>query len=280
MKPIPLGYGTYGLKNEDTFKALPRLREIGYDVIELTVAKDWPTAPAKLDAGARKSLVALFQKLGFPPPILMMLPQLFTPEVTQAGMEKEWHELCQLAKDLNFTAASPIITFTLGGNVPEWETGRDQIAEKIAQLGRIAGEHGVTLAAEPHAGCSFDRAERAVWLVRQVNQPHVRLNCDISHFIVQGFDVEKELELMIPYSVYAHIKDAAAVGMPPKFVLPGKGGYDLAKYYGTLERLKYAGPVVVEVSGMVWNAAGYEPWEAAQFCFDVLDKARRQPVRS
>jgi len=279
VSTIPIGYGTYGMQGEDIFQAIPRLKKIGYEALELTVGEGWPTAPGRLDREARRRLAGLMQASAFPPPVLMALPQPFAPGTRQDVLEKEWRELCGLGKDLNFLApARSILTFTLGGHVPPWETGRERIAEAVARLARIAGDYGVTLAVEPHAGCSFDRPEKAVWLVRQVNLPHVRLNCDISHFLVQGLDVGKALEEMIPFTVHTHVKDAEGVSATPRFVLPGEGAYRFEGYFSRLAALGYAGPVVVEVSGHVWKAPGYEPWKAARFCFETLDAARRAAV--
>ena len=35
----------------------------------------------------------------------------------------------------------------------------------------------------------------------------------------------------------------------------------------------YAGQVVVEVSGQIWGAPGYDPWRVAQFCYTALNLA-------
>ena len=59
-----------------------------------------------------------------------------------------------------------------------------------------------------------------------------------------------------------------------RFVLPGKGGninyvelLKLAKQFG------YHGDICCEVSGMVFKQKGYDPIEAAKFCYDNLSSA-------
>ena len=57
---MKLGYETTECRaGEDIFVAVPRLREIGCEAIELTISRGWPTAPDQLDAGACERLVNL-----------------------------------------------------------------------------------------------------------------------------------------------------------------------------------------------------------------------------
>ena len=53
---MKIGYGTYGMQTENIFHILPRLRDIGYEAVEINAGDDWPTAPHKLDAGSREAL--------------------------------------------------------------------------------------------------------------------------------------------------------------------------------------------------------------------------------
>ena len=68
---MKIGYGTYGMPDEDVFDALPRLKAMGYEAVEININDDWPTAPLKLDGDTRKKLVDALQQEGFPPPVLM-----------------------------------------------------------------------------------------------------------------------------------------------------------------------------------------------------------------
>jgi hypothetical protein len=65
---MKLGYGTYAMPTVDIFEALPRLRDIGYEAIEINVGDNWPTAPDKLSTSDRNRIVSTLQDLNFPPP--------------------------------------------------------------------------------------------------------------------------------------------------------------------------------------------------------------------
>ena len=62
---MKIGYGTYGMQTENIFHILPRLRDIGYEAVEINAGDDWPTAPHKLDAGSREALAKTIEDLGF-----------------------------------------------------------------------------------------------------------------------------------------------------------------------------------------------------------------------
>jgi sugar phosphate isomerase/epimerase len=53
-------------------------------------------------------------------------------------------------------------------------------------------------------------------------------------------------------------------------LLPGDGETDYSSLAGALAKADYRGPVVVEVSGMISNKAGYNPEVAARHCFAKL----------
>lgn len=281
MSTPRLGYGTYGLQDQDVFQAIPRLAKIGYRALELTIADGWPTAPKQLTPDKRAALKSVIQSEGFTPPVLMDLLHPFAA-TDRAALQARLVEAFQLVNDLHFASTRPpIYTTTLGDNLPDWETGRDRIVELTAWMADLAKQHGVVLALEPHVGGSFDRPEKAVWLMRALNHPNARLNLDVSHFLALGLDIDHALELLVPHAVFAHIKDVVEPSAKPRFVLPGQGAYDLAAYFQKLRTLGYDGAVTVEVSGQIWKAPGYQPWEAAQQCFDVLTRAAAgQPLHA
>lgn len=273
MNPPLIGYGTYGLQDQNIFEAIPRLAGIGYRALELTIADGWPTAPKQLTPEKRAALKSLIKAEGFTPPVLMDLLHPFAA-TNRETLRDRLQEAFQLARDLHFGAdQKPIYTTTLGDKLPDWETGRDQIVEMTGWMADLAKSHSVILALEPHVGGSFDRPEKAAWLMRTLNHPHARLNLDISHFLALGLDIDNAMEQLVSHAIFAHIKDVTAPSPKPQFLLPGDGAYDLSAYFRKLRALGYRGAVVVEVSGQIWKAPGYQPWEAASRCFSALSKA-------
>ena len=75
---MKIGYGTYAMQTENIFDALPRLRDIGYEALEINTGDDWPTAPHKLDTATRETLAKTIRDLGFESPVTMALMPICT----------------------------------------------------------------------------------------------------------------------------------------------------------------------------------------------------------
>ena len=54
---VRLGYSTYAMRELDVFDALPRLRLLGYEAMEICVRDGWATAAEVFGASARRRLV-------------------------------------------------------------------------------------------------------------------------------------------------------------------------------------------------------------------------------
>ena len=274
---IKLGYGTYGMRDLDPFDAVRRLKEIGFDAIEIAATQGWPTAPADFARDERKRFVALFRELSLPHPVMLIQTAPCVEGNERVALLHEFEDLCVLARDLNFEGGSSVITSTMGGRAPDWDTEKEKIADYLVELADIAGKYKVVYAIEPHVGGAFDTPEKAVWMMNQTKHPNLKLNYDYSHFWVQDISLQESARDCLPDAVHIHIKDGRMEDGKVKFLLPGEGKLDLVKYLRTLTALRQdLPPVTVEVSGHVWNAEGYDPWQAARFCFEKLNAAREQ----
>lgn len=276
MSHIKLGAGTYALRDVDVFEALPLVRRIGYEAIEILAGEGWPTAPARLNRDDRAALSGAIQEQGFDSPALMVLLPLCEEGGGERAVEAKFRAVCKLARDLSFSDDPSVLSSPIGHQGPPWEGGRTRIADRLCALADIAKEHGVILAAEPHVGNPLDSPEKAVWLMQQTNHPALRLNFDMSHFHVQGMDLRHCIQACLPYAVHIHVKDgyiAADGGVV--FQLPGQGSLDLAAYFRILAEHESTIPVTAEVSAMIWRRPDYDPWAAAEQSFAALDAARR-----
>ncbi|MDE2998474.1 MAG: sugar phosphate isomerase/epimerase [Gemmatimonadota bacterium] len=275
---VPIGFSTYATPEVDVFEALPRIRAIGYDAIEIAIGDAWPTAPHKLNRKTRRSLAGTVRDLGFPPPVL------FGPVSTCArGSERgavlaRFIENCVLAEDLNFDDEPSVITTTVSGPLTRWETDRGAVAADLVELADLAAEHHVILAVEPHVGAILDTPEKAAWLMENTRHPHLKIHFDHSHFHVQGIDLRRAADLCLPHTVHIHIKDGYMKDGAVTFLLPGEGSLDLVEYFKILRDAGTEVSVGAEVSAMIWSRPGYDPWHAAEFCYRALDSARRQAV--
>jgi sugar phosphate isomerase/epimerase len=277
--PIRLAYSTYALQSEDPFAVVPRIRDIGYAALELNVGDDWPTAPQRFDGDARQALRDLYAQVGFPSPVLMNLINLCAVDEDRAAKEASLAATCQMAADLHLGDDSRrVVTTTLGHQGgATWEASRERVAEALRPYARIAADHDVVLAIEPHAGQEMDTPDKAVWLVEQLDDPAVRLNFDHSHFQVLGIDLAYAAQRCAEWSVHIHIKDGRLEEGQVRYRLPGEGTLDMAAFFRTVAQHGPHVPVTAEVTGQIWKREDYDPWATAQRCYDLmragLDKA-------
>lgn len=273
---MKLAYSTYALQPYDIFEVIPRVREIGYEGLELNVGDDWPTAPSKLDGEARARIREAYQEADFFSPVMMHLIHLCGEGEDVEAKSAVFAETCQLARDLCFDGRTPVVTSTLGGQRAEWDEVKEDVAARLVRYASIADDHGVTIAVEAHVGQELDSPEKAVWLVEAVDRPSVRLNFDHSHFHVLGMDLQHCVDLCAPYSVHTHVKDGAMVDGKVQFALPGEGSLDLVDYLGVVKASVLDVPITVEISGQFWRAEGFQGWEVAERCFGYLSEAREK----
>ena len=272
---MKLGYSTYAMKDLDVFEALPRLRSIGYEAMEICVRDGWQTAAHGFDAAQRRKLVDSLKQLDFPPPPLMDSLSVCAERDERDAMTTRAHATFSLARDLNFGGGALPVTTTVGSPEPPWETGRETIRDAFLELADLAAKYNVIVAAEPHAGGILDTPDKAAWLMDQTRHEHLKLNFDISHFVSQGIDLHHSVALCVPHAVHTHIKDGYTVDGRVQFQLPGEGDMDLTEYMRAVRDAGLKVPVYVEVSRMLSELPDYDPWHAAEFCYEALDRARR-----
>jgi sugar phosphate isomerase/epimerase len=273
---MKLGYSNYAMQMVDVFEALPRLKSIGYEAMEICVRDGWQTEAAAFDGPSRQRLVSLIRELGFPPPPLMDSMEVCIQGVERKAMLARAAGTFSMARDVNFGDGPLPVTTTLGSPPPEWESGRGLIRDSLVELADLAAEYGSIVAIEPHAGSLFDTPEKAVWLMEQTDHEHLKLNFDISHFVAQGIDVRHSVELCVPYAVHTHVKDGYTEDGSVRYQMAGEGDLDWTEYMVAVQEADLKPPVYVEVSRQQSELAGYDPWQAAEFCYATLDRARRE----
>ena len=277
---IPLGFSTYATQDVDVFDALPKIRAIGYDAVEIAIGDAWPTAPHRLDRNTRRRLAGTLRDLGFPPPACFGPVSTCARGSDRPTMLARFIRNCILARDLNYGDDPGVITTTLGGPLSNWDKEKESAAADLLELADLAAAHRVILAVEPHVGAILDKPEKAAWLMEHTRHPNLKIHFDHSHFHVQGIDLERAADFCLPHTVHIHIKDGYMEDGAVTFLLPGEGSLDLVAYFQVLLKAGATVPVNAEVSAMIWSRPEYDPWHAAEFCYRALASARRQAIAS
>jgi inosose dehydratase len=112
--------------------------------------------------------------------------------------------------------------------------------------------------------------QRALYLLREVPSPRIRLVYDYSHFRAEGFTLEESLRQLIPSTVFISVKDSTGHAGSQRYLLPGEGDTDYARYFQLLSELRYSGGIGVEVSSMIHRQPGYDPVRTTQVCYERI----------
>ena len=264
-----LGFSLYGMKTLPVAAALKTCADIGYDNVEFALMPGWPTEPKLLSAADRRQIAATLAGLGLKVSALM---ENLSPLGTDVDHRRNLERLAaaaMLGDDLS-QSGQPVIETVLGGNPRQWDAVREPMAERLRAWGAVAEAYQTIIAVKPHVGRALHTPEGALWLLRAVNHPWIKLTYDFSHYELRGYKLAATLKDLAPHAAFIHVKDSEGTADKFKFLLPGEGHIDYASYAARLRETPYRGPVVVEVSGLIFNQKGYDPAAAAKKSYQAL----------
>ena len=268
-RTIGLAFGTYGMKTLTTEAALQTIAHIGYDGVEPALLPGWPTDPAQMSAVGRSTLRRLIDDLGLAvPAMLESMPLQGTADSRAANLER-LRRAVALGNEL-VPASPPVVDTILGGKTTEWERIKGQMVAELKDWSKVAEDGRTTVCFKPHAGDAVHSPDRALWLVREVGSPRIRIVFDYSHFYVARVSLESSLKQLIAYAPFVVVKDSQGTPEKHVYLLPGDGNVDYLAYFRLLKELKYSGFVAVEVSSMIHRQPDYQPVPTAELCYSRL----------
>lgn len=283
-RTIGLAFGTYGLKTLTTEAALRTIARIGYDGVEPALMPGWPTDPAQMSAADRQTLRRLIGDLGLAvPAVLESLPLQSAPEKRAANLERLKRAVA-LGNEL-VPSRPPVVDTILGGKTADWERIKGRMVAELKDWAKILEDGRTTVCFKPHAGDAIHSPDRALWLVREVGSPRIRIVYDYSHFYVAGLSLEASLKQLLAYAPFVVVKDSQGTPEKHAYLLPGDGKTDYLAYFRLLKELQYGGFVAVEISGMIHRQPDYQPVPTAELCYarlaPLMDRAGiRRPDRN
>ncbi|MGH2355627.1 MAG: sugar phosphate isomerase/epimerase family protein [Chloroflexota bacterium] len=290
-----IGYNTWSMATVPYQVFIPRLAEIGYTAIAVSVVpgygiggKQVPNAAdlATLTKDDRRRIKEAFEQRGLElPSVIGNQPVLEEdPAKSKAYLArlKETIDLCVEVAPQGWPL--PTMNTGSGGRPGDLEAKQQQLTDRLGELAEYGGRRGVTVCVEPHVGAAIDTPERSEWLVRAVNHPQLRLDFDVSHFEVVGIPLEESVPRLTPLASSVEIKDqnfryadeplrdgwriegnglgraTAPDGraVEYQFLLGGEGDFDLPKYLQMMQHAGWTGAVGFEASVACQARPGYD----------------------
>jgi len=274
---MKIAYGTYAMPTIPLEEAIPLLAQIGYDGIEIALGPQHVgSLPSQIDADRRARLRDLLAEYEMGVPALFTLGHVLEPdEEAHRRNLAAVREAARLAHDLG-TGDPPVIARGIGGKTALWETQRHQIVKQLRDYDKLARDEGFILAVEAHCNAAVDRSERALWVIEEVGSPHIRLHFDIVHFFLAGEREQDAVRALVPITRHTHITDARRHDDGTfELVLLGQGDLDPVAYLKAMRDAGWTDFITLEVSVQVWGKEGYDPVDAATYCYRTLDNAFR-----
>jgi sugar phosphate isomerase/epimerase len=271
---MKLSYSTWGMPKVPIDVAVAHCAKLGFDGLELTVIPNWSTDAATLGPADRRRIRELYDQHDL---ALCGLtgntPLLATDPAEHAANMARFRSYLDLAAELQPPGEHLAISTTSSGKKEQWEEVKDRLVDIFGELAEDAHRRGVIVGMEPHVGSALHLPEQVIWLLAQIDSPGLRVHFDISHFNVQGLDMESVIAQIAPHSVHTHVKDERGVEPDYEFLIPGEGECDYVRYLQAMERAGYDGHITVEISVMVQRRPTYDALAAADQSYRVLSKA-------
>ena len=269
-----LSYSTWGMPKVPIDVAVAHCATLGFDGLELTVIPGWSTDAATLSPADRRRIRELYDEHDLELCGLSgNTPLLATDPAEHAANMARFRSYLDLAAELQQPGEHLAVSTTSSGKKEQWEEVKGRLVDIFGELAEDAAQRGVIVGMEPHVGSALHLPDQVLWLLEQINSPGLRVHFDISHFNVQGMDMEAVIAQIAPHSVHTHVKDERGVEPDHEFLIPGEGEMDYVRYLQAMERAGYDGHIVVEISVMVQRRPDYDPLAAADQSYRVLSKA-------
>ena len=268
---MKIGYCTWSMTHVPFTEGLPAIAKIGYTGIELAVTPGYSTELYTLDAAKRRQMADLLIQLNIE--LAAIAGHTSVCEDDQAKLAANMQRLrdtIDLADDLRQDGRTPVVVSLVGGHEDDWGRLRNLVVENVGELGDYAASKDVIYAPEMHSGTAMDLPRKAIWLLEQVQHPHVKLNFDISHCEIVGMPTEEACNAMCPHSVFTHVKDQRGLYPNHEFMTPGSGPCDYVRYLKAMDAAGYTSYIGMEVSKMVQRKPGYDPFVDAALGYYAL----------
>jgi inosose dehydratase len=267
-----LSIGTYSLKGMSLEDAIARVKEIGYDGIEIATQPGFDGEPAQMpqerSAAVRRNLDGTGLRL-------TALMEQITPS---ADEDQHLADLGRLRRVLALARRlaprwPPLVQTVLGGGT--WDEKKELFRDRLTDWADAASATRVVLAIKPHRGGALSRPEEAIWLIRELgDSPWLRMVYDYSHYAYRDMPLEDTVKTALPYTAHVVVKDAVREGDRVSFALPGSSG---TIDYPHLLRLfydgGYRGDVCCEVSSQLSRKPDYDALAAAKACYEAMNRA-------
>jgi sugar phosphate isomerase/epimerase len=250
---------------------LVKAKELGYEGVML-VAKRPHVSPHDYDKEARAKLKARIEELGLELVALAgytdFTAGIDKPGIPNAEIQATWvGECAELAKDLGCNMVRIFTGYERPG-IP-YDKQYAEVVKGLKMAGKLAAEHGVTLAVQNHHDIALHH-DAMNWLLKEVNMPNVMAGWDAWSPVLEGLKGEELRESVLKMKPYIVNTIAADYVAHPRFSYVN----NLTNYQAEQPAMRACKMGEGIIDYKTWFAAlkeiGYQGWVVYEMC-EVLD---------
>ncbi|MEN8115983.1 MAG: sugar phosphate isomerase/epimerase family protein [Bacteroidota bacterium] len=271
---------------------LVKAKELGYEGVML-VAKRPHVSPHDYDKAARARLKAKIDSLGLTLVALAgytdFTAGIDKPGIPNAEIQAAWvGEIAELAKDLGTDMVRVFTGYERPG-IP-YDKQYAKVLSGLKMAGKLAAEHGVTLAVQNHHDIALHH-DAMYWLLKEVNMPNVMAGWDAWSPVLEGLSGEELRESILKMKPYIVNTIAADYQVHPRYsyvnhltnykaqqpvmrAMPmGQGIIDYKTWFETLKEIGYQGWVVYEMCEVLDGGGSIENLDkTAKIFLDYMEQ--------
>jgi len=269
---MKIAYGTYATPMMTIEDSLRMMAGMGCEGVEIAISPKH-IIPENFDRSQRRLMGNVLDELGLEVPGFLFLGSaLPVDEQSHKKRLDLTKRVIELARDIGIKR-TPVISTGSGGSSANWDAKKDDLARSLDDYAKVASDEGAIIAVEPHVNAMVDRTERAIWLMKTLDNPFVKLHFDIVHMFLAKEPITETVQKLVPYTVHTHVTDARILEKGFELVLLGQGELDCVEYIKAMKDAGWTDFITIEVSAMVWSKEGYDPISAASLSYDAISKA-------
>jgi sugar phosphate isomerase/epimerase len=274
---VRIGFNTWSLARVGYQEFIPRLAEIGYRAMAISVVPGYTIGGSyvanamdlhRISKDDRQRI-----KRGLQERDLTLASVVGNQSLLHTDADRHAEAMSRLrgAVDLCVELAgpaqpTPTMNTGTGGQSGELEGKEQLLLDRLGELTEYASGKGVVVCIEPHVSTPIDTPERAEWLINAMASPYLRLDFDVSHFEVQCIAMTESVPRLAPLASAIEIKDQRVYdkgsregwvdgngwgeshGRQFQFLLGGEGTFDLAAYLRLVREAGWSESIAFEAS--------------------------------
>lgn len=132
------------------------------------------------------------------------------------------------------------------------------LLNKLSELCEIAKNYNLNVIIYPHVGSLIGTAEQSVTYIKKLKKDNLYTSFHLCHEIPAGNKnrIDKALKEVIQYTKAVSISGSDTIHCSdcpywPQYIKPlGDGAFDTRKFYKTLKKMGYEGPIILHTYGI------------------------------